>query len=182
MTTLICVPGWGDSADGHWQSLWQRSYPMSDRAVQADWMRPERDAWVAGLDAAICRQEGAVVLAAHSLGCSTVVQWAAHASLVQQRRIKGALLVAPPDVHGEAFRRTVAAEGFDDEPDWRLPFPSILVASSDDPYCALARAEAMAQAWGSRFVSLGAAGHINHDSHLGNWEFGQRLLQRLILG
>jgi uncharacterized protein len=182
VTTLICVPGWLDSDEAHWQTLWLKSYPMSDRAEQSDWMHPDRDAWVAGLDAVIERQEGSVVLVGHSLGSSTVVQWAAHASLLQQRRIKGALLVAPPDVHGDAFLSTVPATGFADEPDWRLPFPSILVASSDDPFCELARAEALARSWGCRFVSIGAAGHINGESHLGHWEVGQRLLQRLILG
>lgn len=181
MTTLICVPGWLDSDADHWQTLWLKSYPVSDRVVQGDWERPERAAWVAALDATIARQQGRVVLAAHSLGCSTVVQWAAQASLLQQRRVKGALLVAPPDVHSPAFVETVPASGFAEEPDWRLPFPSILVASSDDPFCAEEHAAVLARAWGSRFVSLGAAGHINGASRLGHWEFGQRLLQRLIL-
>ena len=182
MTTLICVPGWMDSGDAHWQTLWLKSYPVSDRVEHADWAHPDRDAWMAGLEATLARQEGEVGLAAHSLGCSTVVQWAARASLLAQRRIKGALLVAPPDVHGRAFADTVPASGFAEEPDWPLPFPSIVVASTDDPFCAHARAEALAQGWGSRFVSMGAVGHINADSHLGHWEFGQRLLQRLMLG
>ncbi|MGN1057635.1 MAG: RBBP9/YdeN family alpha/beta hydrolase, partial [Comamonas sp.] len=62
----------------------------------------------------------------------------------------------------------------------RLPFPSILVGSRNDPYCSLERAQQMAQAWGSQWVNAGAAGHINSDSGLGAWDAGHALLQQLI--
>jgi predicted alpha/beta hydrolase family esterase len=61
----------------------------------------------------------------------------------------------------------------------RLPFPSILVASSNDEYVTLDRAGAFAEAWGSRFVHIGAAGHINATSGLGAWSRGQALLADL---
>ena len=61
-----------------------------------------------------------------------------------------------------------------------LPFPSTLVASSDDPYCTLARATQFAGAWGSRLVNIGARGHINSASGLGTWPDGQALLHELI--
>lgn len=182
MTVLVCVPGWQDSGPNHWQSLWVKSYPSSDRVVQSDWQRPDRDAWVARLDETLAAQDDPpIVLVAHSLGCSTVVHWAAQASMQQHKRIKGALLVAPPDVHGAAFAATVPASGFADEPDWRLPFASIVVASSDDPFCAPDQARRLADRWGARFVELAGGGHLNADSGLGAWEYGQRLLQRLIL-
>ncbi|MCL6646441.1 MAG: alpha/beta hydrolase, partial [Dehalococcoidia bacterium] len=50
-----------------------------------------------------------------------------------------------------------------------LPFPSVLVASRDDPYCRFERAQALAQAWGSRFIDAGARGHLNAESGLGDW-------------
>jgi len=62
----------------------------------------------------------------------------------------------------------------------RLPFPSVVVASSNDEYCTLARARLFAGAWGSRFVSIGAAGHINAASDVGRWSQGRALLADLL--
>lgn len=181
MTTLVIVPGWQDSGPAHWQTLWEKSYPGCLRVRQTDWQLPVRPAWVSGLSAAVAQAEEPLMLVAHSLGCSTVVHWAATLSLAEQRRVKGALLVAPPDVQGQAFGAEVGAEGFEPEPQRRLPFPSIVVASRDDPYCDIGRAQALAAQWGGEFVDIGCAGHINAESRLGHWESGQRLLQRLML-
>ncbi|MGH9421666.1 MAG: RBBP9/YdeN family alpha/beta hydrolase, partial [Thermoanaerobaculia bacterium] len=62
----------------------------------------------------------------------------------------------------------------------RLRFPSIVVASSNDEFVTLERAKEFADAWGSRFVPIGEAGHINTESNLGEWEFGRTLLDELI--
>jgi predicted alpha/beta hydrolase family esterase len=43
----------------------------------------------------------------------------------------------------------------------------------------LDRAQGFAEAWGSEFVNIGAAGHINTASGLGDWPQGFELLQRL---
>ena len=86
----------------------------------------------------------------------------------------GALLVAPPDTERDDVRGLL--------PSWapipldRLPFPSVLVASTDDPYGGFDRAQEFAAAWGSRFVDLGAAGHINAETGLGDWAEGLGLL------
>ena len=63
----------------------------------------------------------------------------------------------------------------------RLPFPSLLVGSRNDPYCRFDKAQALASAWGSRFVDLGERGHINAESGLGDWRAGRDLLDELIL-
>lgn len=60
-----------------------------------------------------------------------------------------------------------------------LPFPSIVVASADDDYVTPAQARAYATAWGSEYVEIGAAGHINSASGLGAWPAGRALLERL---
>jgi predicted alpha/beta hydrolase family esterase len=54
-----------------------------------------------------------------------------------------------------------------------LPFPSIVVASTDDPYGGVPFSQACAAAWGSRWESIGPRGHINADSGLGDWDEGQ---------
>jgi uncharacterized protein len=62
----------------------------------------------------------------------------------------------------------------------RFLFPSIVVVSTNDPYVKLARAEFFAKSWGSRFVTIARAGHINANSGLGEWTEGQKLLQELL--
>ena len=64
-------------------------------------------------------------------------------------------------------------------PSVALPFPSIVVASSNDPYVYMDRARLFANQWGSLFTPIGAKGHINAESGLGDWQEGQMLLQQL---
>ena len=61
-----------------------------------------------------------------------------------------------------------------------LPYRSIVVASTDDPYCPSRRAGAYARAWGSEFVRLPDAGHINVASGHGEWPLGLALLHSLM--
>ncbi len=62
-----------------------------------------------------------------------------------------------------------------------LPFPSIVVGSSDDPWVSIERAHSMAVDWGSLFVDVGEQGHLNAASGIGWWREGQALLDRVIL-
>jgi len=64
-------------------------------------------------------------------------------------------------------------------PAQRLPFPTIVVSSDNDPYGSAGYARACAAAWGSELVEVGAQGHLNADSGLGNWPEGFRLLATL---
>jgi uncharacterized protein len=61
----------------------------------------------------------------------------------------------------------------------RLPFRSVVVASSNDPFVIVVRARAFATAWGSEFVMIGEAGHINSVSSLGDWPEGFSILRSL---
>ena len=61
----------------------------------------------------------------------------------------------------------------------RLPFPSITVISSDDPYGAAERSTQMAADWGSSVVIAGPRGHLNSESGLGDWPEGRALLESL---
>lgn len=54
-----------------------------------------------------------------------------------------------------------------------------MVASSNDPYVTLERAQQFAQAWGSYFISIGEKGHINSSSHLGIWKQELSLLAEI---
>ena len=169
-TTVIIVPGWRDSGTGHWQTLWADRLPGAQRVRQDDWVTPTRAAWVGSLAKTIEAAPGPVVLAAHSLGCMAVV----HLPTEVLGRIQGALLVAPADPE----RRAVLSD-FAPAPCERLPYRSILVASSNDPFCPIRLAGAYARSWGSEFVRLQDAGHINVESGHGEWPLGLALLQSL---
>jgi predicted alpha/beta hydrolase family esterase len=168
--TVIIVPGWRNSGPGHWQSLWAERLPNILRIEQDDWISPLRKSWVPRLIDTIEQAPGPVVVVAHSLGCIATT----HLPESVASRIQGALLVAPADPE----RRGVLAD-FAPVPYQKLPYRSVLVASSNDPYCPVRLAGAYARAWGSEFVRLNEAGHINVDSGHGAWPLGLALLQSL---
>ncbi len=170
----LIVPGIGDSGPQHWQSLWMQHHPRWRRVQQRDWDRPVLEEWVRGLDAAMAESPQPTVLVAHSMGCLLVAHWAQRSSLP----VRAALLVAPPDPTGPVF--PVTAQGFQTTPLVTLPFPSLVVASRDDPFGSVGYARGCAEQWGSTFVEIGAAGHINAESRLGEWPAGLVLLDGLL--
>jgi len=170
LSSIIIVPGWRDSGPGHWQSLWAERMPQARRVVQDDWLTPARAAWVGQLEKAVLAAPRPVVIVAHSLGCIATVHMGPEAAA----RVQGALLVAPADPE----RRAILSD-FAPVPHAALPYRSIVVASSNDPYCPIRLAGAYARAWGSEFVRLQQAGHINIESGHGDWPLGLALLQSL---
>lgn len=173
----LIVPGWQGSAEDHWQSHWQRVLPGSERLEQHDWLTPRRADWVAALDACIARDPRPTLLIAHSLGCITVAHWAASAPTEHLARLRGALLVAPADV--QRARCPAPLQNFAPIARQRLPFPSLLVGSDNDPAASAERARELASDWGSQAVILPAAGHINVQSGHQRWEQGFAYLYRL---
>ncbi len=129
------------------------------------------------IEQAVLAARAPVVLVAHSLGCHAVAWWARWAGERAPDIVSGALLVAPPDIDRAGIDRRLA--GFAPSPAAPMPFPSILVASGNDPYATIERSAEMAAGWLSSFVDAGALGHINADSGLGAWRDGQALLSRL---
>lgn len=177
MTPALIIPGLNGSPDGHWQSWLQESLPQASRVEQEDWDAPNLEAWLNRLALASAATPGAV-LVAHSLGCIL----AAHAaSRFPALPIRGALLVAPADVDSAAHTPYLL-RSFGPIPTLRLPFPSIVVASTDDPFMAHPRARELANAWGSHFVNAGAAGHINVASGFGPWPAGRDMVDALANG
>lgn len=171
---VLLLPGWLNSGPTHWQSRWEAAHGFT-RVEQNDWQWPRRGDWMARLDEVLLADDAPAQLVAHSLGCQLVAAWAAHSR--HRQRVQGALLVAPPDTE----REDTPPQLFNWRPmlRQRLPFPSIVVASSDDPFCSLDRARAIAADWGSAFDAIGARGHVNGDSGLGDWPEGLALLRRL---
>lgn len=164
---ILIVPGLGGSGPEHWQTRWQAKLSTAQRVEQSDWENPGRDAWVESLVAGAAASSRPAVIVAHSLGVVTTAMAAPRLA----GRVIGAFLVAPPDCE-DASRVPAAVLGFAPVPHDPLPFPSVLVASADDPYCSAQRASDFADAWGSDFVDAGAAGHINPEAGYGPWPEG----------
>ena len=172
-STVLILPGIGNSDPGHWQSLWERANPSFVRVQQHDWEHPVCNEWLDVLEETVARVGANAVLVAHSLACALVAHWAVNTNL----RIKGALLVALPNPDGPNFPKE--AVGFSPLPLKPLTFPSIVVASTNDPYGSVEFAMSAASAWGGRFVNIGSAGHINSRSGFGEWNDGFLLLKQL---
>ncbi len=172
---VLVLPGWRSSGPAHWQSRWENLFPGFKRVEQNDWLHPKRQDWINTLERYVDAAQKPVLLIAHSLGVATVAHWAHR---FDAGKIAGALLVAPADVE----RVTVASalKNFGPLPKSALPFPSLLVASSNDPCCTAWRAALFADLWAAELQLLGAHGHINADSDLGDWTPGLELLERLL--
>jgi len=173
----LILPGIDNSDSGHWQSIWQSADPDFVRVEQRDWEYPVCAEWVGSLEQALINESESVVLVAHSLGCLLVAHWAAQST----RKIRGALLVAPPspETAPAAAIFEKVATGFLPVPIIPFNFPSIVVASSNDTYSDLYSTKLYAEAWGSGFINMGPIGHINTSSRLGAWKEGYSLYRQL---
>lgn len=172
---LLIVPGLRNSGPGHWQHHWLHDLPNAKLVDQADWDAPTLGDWVGSLVQSIRDNPGAILIG-HSLGCALI----AHvARLRGNKGIAGALLVAPADVNRQGPAGALL-DGFSPIPLLRLPFASTVVASQTDPYVTLRRAERFADSWGSDFVNLGDAGHINIAAGYGAWTEGLIHLAALV--
>ncbi|MDK3022370.1 alpha/beta hydrolase [Cupriavidus taiwanensis] len=169
---VLTVPGLHGSGPGHWQSRWEQQFPGWQRVEQHDWSRPSLPLWAERVSEGVMRARRVAargaVLVAHSFGCLAALRQAA----LDPVGIAGALLVAPadPDKFGVAGLL----------PAYRLPFPTILVASRNDPWMPQRTAFSWGTLWGSELVDVGHLGHINADSGLGEWPEGLALLDTLV--
>lgn len=178
-SNVLILPGWQGSGPDHWQSRWERLHGYT-RVEQHDWIRPLRGDWIARLEDVLLsgdiERDGPAVLVAHSLGCQHVAAWASHSR--NTHRVKAALLVAPADVERDDVRTLL--------PSWTpiplttLPFKTVLFASDNDPFCRPARARQFASAWGADLTDVGACGHLNAESGLGDWPQAHAQLRRLM--
>ncbi|MBE7185318.1 MAG: serine hydrolase family protein [Methylobacterium mesophilicum] len=166
-TDILIVPGYTNSGPDHWQSRWEAKLSTARRVEQAEWSKPVREDWVDVMVKAVNEAKKPVVIVAHSLGVATVVQ----AVPKFEKPVVGAFFVAPPDVANPAIRPKHLMT-FGPYPRDPLPFPSIVVASRNDPFSSFEAMEDIAGAWGSLFIDAGEAGHINSEAGYGPWPEG----------
>jgi len=176
MVDIIMLPGIGGSGEAHWQTRWEQAEARFSRFSPASWDEPELGNWIEALERAASACERPPVLVAHSLACLLVAHWSA----TSRTGCAGAFLVSVPDPLGERFPAQAAS--FAPAPRDPLRFPSLVIASSDDPYGSVDHARLRAREWRSGFVLAGAMGHINASSGLGDWPQGRMLLEAFMAG
>ena len=154
---LVIVPGLHGSGAEHWQSWLHGQVAGSVRVEQDAWSTPDLEGWSARVaDTVAGLGPGPHVVVAHSFGCLATVRALARRPGLDVAQL---LLVAP----AEPSRFDVAAV----LPPSRLAVRSCIVASENDPWMSATQAHAWALRWGSDWINLGNAGHINVDSGYG---------------
>lgn len=165
---ILLIPGQGIASEDHWLSRWEQKIDTAVRVDQYQWLKPDFIAWQSKIVTDATRRRRPTILVAHGLGVIALVHAAARLS---GSPVKGAFLVAPP---GETFM--VEHEEIDlrfaHVPRDPLPFPSVLVASRNNPECPYLEAEEWAYAWGSAFSDAGDSGTLDTRSGHGPWPEG----------
>lgn len=164
---LLIVPGLRDSGPTHWQSWLQQQYRDARRVVQRDFSQPDLQRWAERVQSTLDRAgPGPWIAVAHSFGCLALVK---HLAEQPDSTIQQALLVAPaePDKFGLAELL----------PHQRLPIPSTVIASQNDPWMSAASALRWAGRWGSSFSNLGPVGHINSEAGFGPFPLAKRWVE-----
>lgn len=178
--TVLIVPGLRDHVPQHWQTLLA---PQLARVATVPPMGREDldcDARVDAIEHVARRAGGPLVVVAHSGGVITVAHWARETRC----DVRGALLAAPPDFEepmpaGYPELEDLRLGGWLPVPRGRLPFPSIVAASRNDPLARFGRVAELARGWGSRLVDLGEVGHLNPASGFGPWPLVHAFIEQL---
>lgn len=172
---ILILPGYKNSGPDHWQSRWEARLSAARRVQLGEWNKPVFEDWRANLITAVSEATKPVILVGHSIGAQVAVQ----AADQFEDKIAGALLVAPPDVENPTIRpkhlMTFGPARHDP-----LPFPSVTIASRNDPFCSIEKSEEMAADWSSLFMDAGESGHINHESGHGPWPEGLMVFSKFL--
>jgi predicted alpha/beta hydrolase family esterase len=163
-TRLLIVPGLHDSGPAHWQTWLQGLHRHSLRVVQTDWQQPDLARWSETITRTLEHAgPGPWIAVGHSFGSLALVQ---HLAQVAASPIRAALLVAPADP-----ARFGVAEQLSP---LQVPVVSTVVASDTDPWMQADQARRWARRWGSHWINLGDAGHINTESGFGPLPLARR--------
>ncbi|MBL0394585.1 serine hydrolase family protein [Ramlibacter monticola] len=177
------VPGLRDHVEQHWQTLLAARLPRVRTVPPMGREDLDCAKRVAAIEQAAQEIDGPLVIVAHSGGVVMVAHWAHQTT----RAVQGALLATPPDFDrpmpdGYPTLEALRAGGWLPVPRQRLPFPSIVAASRNDPLGSFERVQEFARDWGSELVDLGEVGHLNPASGFGPWAGAEPLIAWLAPG
>ncbi|MEO8120972.1 MAG: alpha/beta hydrolase [Rhodoferax sp.] len=183
LATVVIVPGLRDHVPEHWQTLLAAKLAKMRKVVSVPPLREDGlncGARVEAIQQVVQAIEGPIIFVAHSGGVIMLVHWARK----YRHDVRGALLAAPPDFEsplpaGYPTVETLRANGWLPAPTTPLPFPTLVVASTNDPLASYHRVKTMADQWHGTLVNVGAAGHLNPASGYGEWLRAEPLLQQI---
>ncbi|MDR2243281.1 RBBP9/YdeN family alpha/beta hydrolase [Providencia alcalifaciens] len=170
-TTFIIVPGYTNSGSQHWQSYIERKYHNVVRVIQDDWNAPNHK-WIERLNDMVQNTEGELVLIGHSCGAVCVAQWA---SQFPNNRVKAMILATPADVDSPSALLDIQQQR--PLPNKKLPSPSLLIYTDNDPHLGTEKAHQLAETWGSQLMLVKGGEHLNTDAGYGEWHEGERLIE-----
>ena len=178
--TVLIIPGLRDHVAEHWQTLLESRLTKVRSVAPAEIDKLNCANRVARIQAELEKIQGPVILVAHSAGVLMTLHWAVQ----HQHNIQGALLVAPPDLSQSwpanyPSPDLLKKEGWNPLSNQKLPFPSIVVASTNDHLAQFDAVEQMAKVWGSQLVNAGAVGHLNPAAGFGPWPMAEQLIAQL---
>jgi len=174
---FLFLAGYGNSTGEHWQAKWFAQL-AGGIWVEQDWQQPKRDDWVSAINATLEKTSEPLVVISHSLGGLAFIEWANQYPDLLREKIRGGFLVALPDADAESFPSVI--QGFANTPLHKIPVPTFMLVSQDDPYASFERSCFFASALGSELINLGNRGHINSAAGLGDWPEGKNYLQAFI--
>lgn len=172
---VLNIPGWKNSREGHWQTIWEASDPSVFSRIQQDnWQHPTKEHWVPIIAQAIQQAGQDVLVTAHSIGVTAFI----HAVHEYELQVKGALLVTPSDPQHPDCPEEL--KNFQVIPNKKLPFHTILVASTNDTAIDFPKAVELAVDWQCTLQVLENAGHLTPKDGFGAWPEGKRLLKQFV--
>jgi predicted alpha/beta hydrolase family esterase len=172
---LLIVPRIGGATEGDWSSRWRAKLSTARFVHPADPASRRREEWTEAIAEAARDAKRPALLVGHGIGAAAIAE---AAPALQGADVRGAFLVAPPDDEGLG---RLAAD------DWAaarspLPWPSVMVASRNDPHGAYDAVSALASDWGAELIDAGEAGGLDAASGHGPWPEGLMRLAAFIKG
>ena len=160
---LLFVPGPSGGSEEDWSGRWRAKLSTARLIHPAD--LPSPAGWIAAIAGAARAAERPVLFVGHGVGAAAI---ASAAQALHGADVRGAFLVAPPD--DEGLLRLA-------NDDWalvraRLPWPSVVIASRNNPDGAYDPVAALAFDWGAELIDAGLAGALNAASGHGPWPEG----------
>jgi uncharacterized protein len=161
---ILIVPRRGGANEGDWSSRWRAKLSTARFAGPADPHERSPEIWSEAIAAAARETVRPILFVGHGDGAAAIVH---AAPSLTGADVRGAVLVAPPDP--AALERLGGG--------WpvhrrRLPWPSLVVASQNDPEGAFVSVSALAADWGAELIDAGLAGQIDEASGHGPWPEG----------
>jgi predicted alpha/beta hydrolase family esterase len=167
MATTLLVPGFDGGGKGHWMSWFETVLPDTQRVAQQDYKSTDLSDWAASVRWQLSKAIDPVWIVAHGFGCLAAVR----AAFDMPDRVEGALLVAPFDPDNLRLAWLM--------PEEPLRFPTMVAASTNDPYMRLSKAAFWAGFWSSGFSTLGRVGSVDAAAGFGPWPNGLALFDEL---